>query len=270
MKARFFDMFVSAFASSRVVNRIAAIVLLALLTSCVALLSPQQSAVRVPKQGSGTIAVGVVDNRPYVLSGRKSDTFEGISHELYGIPHNRGNFENKPFAEFLSSRISAGFVKAGYSTIDVKFPKGATLETISATVRGSGSGRAFVVRMNEWYYDFGGFLVMSSEFFYDFDVLVFGNRGQLLTRRNFAGRELTPLQSSGSLPNALLIEYQKKFDEVFANQSVVAALGGELDFGRGPQPSEGARLKRLDTLYDEHMISKEEYNTQRQRILSGL
>lgn len=256
--------------SNRFVASTMAVVLFSLMTGCVSPLSPQQSAVRVPTHGTGTIAVSVVDNRPYVLSGRKTNRFEGITHELYGIPWNRGNFEKKPFAQFLGSRISEGFKKAGYSTIHIASPQGASIDAIAQAVRSSGTDRGFVVRLNEWYYDFGGFVVMSCEFFYDFDVLIFEANGRLIANRHFAGKELTPIDMANSLPNILLIEYQKKFDEVFADAGVQAALGGHPDLRPQAEPTATARLKRLDTLFDEHMISKEEYNRERQRILSGL
>ena len=81
----------------------------------------------------------------------KRNTFEGIYHGVYGIPMNTGDFEKAPFAQFLGSRIAAGFTNAGYRTIHIACPQGATTEAITQAVRSSGSHGGFVVSMNEWY-----------------------------------------------------------------------------------------------------------------------
>jgi hypothetical protein len=240
-------------------------------SGCVTPLDVKSSAFPVPPAKVPiAISAGVVDNRPYVVSGRKSDRYEGIMHGIYGIPANLNNIEKKPFSSYLGDRIVAGFEKAGYKVNALTLPKGINEEDVMRRAAATNPERAFILRLNDWRIDWGGFIVPSWQFFYDVEIQVIDKSRGVLTRRNFTGLDTPPVKGSDSIFNNSLIHYQRKFEEFMSEPSIVAALVGLPDTASEEKRFIKDRLEELKNLFEAELISSEEYTSKRQLILSEL
>jgi hypothetical protein len=65
------------------------------------------------------IAVGVHDQRPYVINGEKSPTYVGNLRSLFGNPWNVNTQSDKPLSEDIASAVVSGFMNAGIQATSV-------------------------------------------------------------------------------------------------------------------------------------------------------
>ena len=240
-----------------------------LFTGCVTKLTVENSAVRVPVQGTATYAVGVIENRPYVLSGKKNDGYEGIFRALYGIPSSMENIEKKKFSDYIGDRIAQGFQNAGYKVTKLTIPKGTIESDTVSRIKSSAADYAFTLRMNDWRFDWGGFIPLSWQFWYDVDVSVYSGNGELLATHSFVGKDIPPVAGNDSIFNNSVKHYQTKFDEFLSDPEIRNALKGIKSTAAESTTPKG-RLEQLKALFDAGLITEKEYADKKAVILKGL
>lgn len=227
-------------------------------------------AMRVPPaaQSGQRVAISVIDSRPYVLSGESSESYEGMSREVYGIPISRETSDRKTMALYLGERLRIGFERAGYLPALVAAPKGSRPSMVAEGLA-SLAGRAFVVELREWSYDMG---FAKPSFTYDITVNVYSN-GELLSSTEFSGADPMPKGGRKHFKKRFAELYPVIFERVFAHPEVAAGLAGRQIEVRGQRARAASiqdRLEELTRLLDAGSITADEYEAQRTRVLSEL
>jgi hypothetical protein len=234
-------------------------------------LTPESTAMRVPPASTAgqAVTIFVLDHRPYVTSGAKPETFEGVSRELYGIPIDRDTHDDTRMADYLGRRLDIGFDRAGYAATYVPAPKAGQAEALLAAQPVPAGGWYFVVELRDWRYDFGGF---RPSFKHDTEVRVFNAEGVLLAREIFGGMELMP-QTPGwkSFKTRYAELYQNIFDKIFSAPAIAGGMAGTSTLPASAQPETvETRLARLRKLLEDGLINQDAHDREQARILGEL
>lgn len=211
-------------------------------------LTPESTAMRVPPATTAgqAVTIFVLDHRPYVTSGAKPETFEGVSRELYGIPIDRDTNDDTRMADYLGRRLDIGFDRAGYVATYVPAPKAGQAEALLAAQPVPAGGWYFVVELRDWRYDFGGF---RPSFKHDTEVRVFNAGGVLLDA------EL----------------YQNIFDKIFSTPGIAGGMAGTSTLpALAPPETVETRLARLRKLLEDGLINQDAHDREQARILGEL
>jgi len=183
------------------------------------LLVPNYSG-KVPE----SIAVAVVDKRPYVVSGNKKEWFEGIVRGAFGIPmslERPGENKGKPFAHFLSLMIKSSLEKAGSKVSIIQVPKGASFETMVEKIREAKTDSGMAVTMRQSRYDAG----LDADYAYDFDVAILRKNGETISHESFTQpAQIVPLSDKYNLFDMYAQIYKEKFEMFINNQKIKQGL----------------------------------------------
>ncbi|MET1077408.1 MAG: hypothetical protein ABWY06_05230 [Pseudomonas sp.] len=129
-----------------------------------------QSVPTLALNSDKTIAVSVVDERPYVLSGGKERNYVGTVRGGYYNPFNMNTYSGLPLATDLQKAVIAGLRKASVNAQDQNYP-GSKAEDASQ--------RLLVLRIKQWKSD----TYMRARFDYDLTASVYNEQGeQLMTQ----------------------------------------------------------------------------------------
>lgn len=96
------------------------------------------------------IIIGTQDQRPYVLSGDKDETFVGLTRSLYGIPYSMTTKSGDPLAEDFGGLIAATLRKKGYDATAVRIPPSATENEAVAKITKPNGDTYLYLRIKEW------------------------------------------------------------------------------------------------------------------------
>ena len=128
------------------------ILLLAGLGGC-AFGNHQQYAGVVPDlhvAGERSVAVAVIDNRPYVVSGDKNPDFVGIQRAGFGNPFDVGTESKKPLASDIADNIVAGLKRRGLKPEALAVKPGTSSEVALQATTAAGKERAVILELREW------------------------------------------------------------------------------------------------------------------------
>jgi hypothetical protein len=128
------------------------LLLLAGLGAC-AVGNHQQYAGVVPDlkvTGQRSVAVAVVDNRPYVVDGDKDPDFVGVQRAGFGNPFDVGTDSRKPLATDMTDNIVAALKQRGLSTEAVTVKPGTPSAAALQAATGAGKERALILELREW------------------------------------------------------------------------------------------------------------------------
>lgn len=154
---------------------------------------------------SSKVNVLVIDNRPYVLSGSKKESFVGIARNGYGVPFDINTDSAQPLSRDVEIAVSKGFMNAGVDS--------AIVEPASRGNRKANGAneRLLVITISEWKSD----SYSSTYFTYKTNADIYNNEGKLLASKAIedaksfsspldAGREaLSRLLNSSEITKAL-------------------------------------------------------------------
>jgi hypothetical protein len=213
------------------------------------------------------VKIIVLENRPYVISGAKTERFEGLNRLLSGIPISHETIDGSTMANYLAERLSIGFSNAGFEASIVTVPKGSSSKRIPNEKERSPAGLNFVVDMRDWRYDMGGF---RPSFKYDISVAVYAPGDSLLANEDFGGTELMPTGGFEPYTVRYAEVYQDVFDRVFASQAIAEALKGHWSPSKKAGDPAEERIRRLQEMVKEGLISPADLDRERQRILKEI
>jgi len=181
-----------------------------------------------PKLYSGAeknLAVGVIEARPYVVSGEKGPRFEGIMRDQFGMPlpsfiaPDRPGKE--PFVDVLSGMIKDGLSNAGANVSVVSLPAGSSPDEAWKKMSGTGAGRYIVLRVKESNWNDGG---RTPTYRYDFGLVVAGKGGTVLGAKNLAGERNEKRERRESFDMYSLV-YRSVIENLFSDPAIKQALG---------------------------------------------
>ena len=181
-----------------------------------------------PKLYSGTeksIAVGVIEARPYVVSGEKGPRFEGIMRDEFGMPLPSFFTPKRPgeerFVDLLSGMIKDGLSDAGSNVSVVSLPAGSSPDDAWKKMSATGAGRYILMRVNESNWNDGG---RSPTYKYDFVLVVGGKGGIVLGSKNLAGQQTNRRGKHDPFDNYSLT-YRSLIESMFSDPAIKQALG---------------------------------------------
>jgi hypothetical protein len=177
------------------------------------------------QEGAGQLAVGVVDHRPYVLSGDKAPTFVGLQRSGVGIPYNVNTQSGKPLATDFSGAMSKALTDKGYKVTEINLAPADTVDAARTKLGAEKAGRRILLEVREWKTDtyaeaalhYGLYLDVMDE-----TSAVIGHAESAGTN-NLGGSfwDIDPAASAAEVASAA---FKRKLNDLFREPAIQAAL----------------------------------------------
>ena len=100
--------------------------------------------------GSGKVAIGVQDKRPFILDGTKPSTFIGIHRNGVGSPGDAGTRSGKTLAEDVATIVASSFGKAGFEARQFSLSPNDHPESSCNGLTSSAHDRIVVLTLNKF------------------------------------------------------------------------------------------------------------------------
>ena len=169
------------------------------------------------------LAVGVQDLRPYVVSGKKPETFVGLSRGGFGNPFDVNTQSGAPLAKDMRTVIAASLKRGGATVIEVELkPSGGAANARQAMLN-VGADKAVLMSLREWKSD----TYTNTALHYDVLLTVLAANGDVLATKDLQGRDnlggsfLNPPEHAR---NAVPEAFRRKLEELFSDPAVAQAL----------------------------------------------
>ncbi len=165
---------------------------------------------------SGTVALGVRDARPYVVSGNKPETFVGLMRGGFGNPFDVNTKSGKALATDMRDVIEKAFVKRGMQVSTVTIPPSQDARRAASTIAAAAGRRKVLVTLEEWKSD----TMIRTELLFDVTLVVYDDKGAEIARNRLKGTEPLAPSPHTSAPEA----FSRKFETLFDDDKIIAAL----------------------------------------------
>jgi hypothetical protein len=178
----------------------------------------------IPGSSGSSVALMVVDARPYVIDGRRSRNFEGVIRSRLTIVHPKDTATNQSLAEYITDGLVSGFQKANSSVERLEATPGAAESSVTDQCMRAGKDACVVLVLNEWQYEF---FSHKLNFRYDTSVRVIDRNGKTAAAKSF--QSFVPLPEvtvEREYLNILHAGYKKALDEMFNDPLIAQTLKG--------------------------------------------
>lgn len=222
------------------------------------------------------VEICLVEERPYVKSGSKSDSYVGATRSLYGIPFNMSTESSLPLARDIENAVVKGYQNSG---MEASTGPSTSCENRRASADGA---RLVMISIKEWMVD----RYASAGFSYDIQAEVYDHAGRLLGSHSVAdsktvespvdaGRQALRDLLGNSIITTALAKPNAAPDAApppSTNRTVAETTSDAKSGGINPisQRDEATRLGKLKALRDQNLISQQEYERKRKEILDAL
>jgi len=173
------------------------------------------------------VALAVLEHRPYVLSGNKEPTYEGLVRGGFGEVHTvyRPNRpEGERFVDQIASLVRDGLTQEGVKVSVVGMPLGASLEDALAKLGQTGARRYIVIDIAECNWEWG-MALMTSTWKYDLDVSVAGPAGFNTRSKRFSDVDTSKLPNgSYTVFDNYSLHYRRVIESIFNDPLIRQAL----------------------------------------------
>ena len=207
-------------------TRIAAVLALTLLLGACAFGNRYDYAAQVPNLEIATedrVAVGVVDQRPYVVSGRNTPEWVGLQRSGFGIPYGVHTKSDKPLAHDLTDTIAAALTEKGVQTEAVYLGPSATRQPGIDALVSTGAGKSILISFLQWKSD----TYTNVALIYDATAEVFDEKSQSLAQNQIAGQDDLGgdfINPPGHAERAVPEETRKIIERLLSAPEIVQAL----------------------------------------------
>jgi len=168
---------------------------------------------------SGPVTIAVQDERPYVLSGGKSERFVGLMRGGFGNPFDVNTASGGPLANEIRDAIIRAMKARGIKAMPVNAQPSDSMMAVKDRLGGAKPYRAVYVALKEWKSD----SMMNTDLHYDVTLMVFDGAGVELASSSIKG--VDNLGSLGLSPNEGISRASaRKLDQLFDDGKVIAAL----------------------------------------------
>jgi hypothetical protein len=165
----------------------------------------------VDATGTKTIAVATLDQRPYVLSGKKSPSFVGLSRGGYGNPFDVETQSGAPLADEISESVSRSLMERGFKASFVEAPASQSRHVAIDALRKIKADRLVLISLTEWKSD----KFVRTSLIEDVTVKVLDPMGEELATAHFTSDEVV-----GDVPMA----FRARIAAWFSEPKIVEAL----------------------------------------------
>jgi hypothetical protein len=163
--------------------------------------------------GDAALAVGVQDQRDYIVSQRNQPQQAGIIRGGWGNPFYVTTTSGRPLAEDMCESICKALRRRGFQPVVVDTVPSEDKAAVVEKLKTTGTDRAVYLALREWKPDLGagGNLGLT----YDLILSVYAASGDLLAERGTAGHD-----DLGELKGMGFIEvYEEKVSTAFARKT---------------------------------------------------
>lgn len=131
------------------------------------------------------VAVGVQDQRPFVLSGKKPRDHVGVLRSTLGIPYSVTTESERPMADDMTAAVTGAIERTGGKAIALSVLPSESMAEIVRDAKARGAGACMVFTLRDWQTD----TYMSTNLTYDVTVDVFGADGMIVASNKIKGEE---------------------------------------------------------------------------------
>lgn len=170
-----------------------------------------------------SVAVAVLDERPYVLKKEKDPSYVGLARGGYGNPFDMWTESGAPLADDMLSTVTDSLQARGFNVTPLKTSPAESLNSVMTKLRDSHAERLFLIDMKEWYSDYlpEAFAAERSTLFVNLEVTVFDRNQKKIAKNNL--QEVLNLPSGW--PNDTVPEvYQSKIRQLIDDSRICRAL----------------------------------------------
>ena len=173
--------------------------------------------------GSRSVAVGVLDARPYILSGENDPRYVGTLRGGYGNPYDLWTQSNMQLADEMAANVADSLRDKGFKVLAVKAAMGRDSSGITAAIGSSGAERLVVMDVKDWWSNYypASWGSEKTELIMNVELKIMDANRQVLGSSRLEGVAIPP---SGWPKDTIPGYYQQKMSELFNNQSIQDAL----------------------------------------------
>jgi hypothetical protein len=164
----------------------------------------------LPADGAQTVAVTVIDQRPYVLAGKESPKFLGTERGNWSQTVNITTKSGNGLGEDLAAVIAGALTRGGAEAAALPLPRGTAEDAALAAFRTQGAERLLAVRILEWRTDSYTRVTMK----WRLEAAVYDRGGATLGRSSIGGN--TPVGDTTAGEDANMIT-QRELSRQLAN-----------------------------------------------------
>lgn len=182
-----------------------------------------QSAPTISKSSDATIAVGVLDQRPYILDGDKEPKFIGLQRGGFGNPFDVTTASKQPLSNDIEAAVLQAFRTVGIKATGAGLSHDQYLAGAKGTLLKVEGDRYLLIVVNEWKAD----TYSNTKLLYTLSASVFEGNGVLLAENKISGTDNLggsawnpPAHASKVVPIAM----RDKLDELLNTEEILDAL----------------------------------------------
>ena len=207
-----------------VINFILSIILLnSLLAGCVG--TVQYPTPNIQVSSPQPITVGVHDQRDYVLSQEKPETFIGIFRSFMGIPNDITTQSRAPLATDFANVLVSALKRPGVSVTPVRLQPEWNQKQIRATFATANNRKAVLLTIREWKSDM--YQMGDLGLPYNLTLEVLDANGVSLAKEAIQGEDNLGGNSMNIMSHILTSShkaFKEKVETLFGNPSIINAL----------------------------------------------
>ena len=140
---------------------------------------------QLPYSGRGAVTVLGIDERPYVLAGKKKPDYVGLQRSHVGIPFDVRTGSGRPFATELTDAFGRALATSGFTPRSIAVVPGTTLDSARSALLRDRPRRALLVRIVQW----ESFSMINTSLDYDLEAIVYDGTGKPLASQHLAGSD---------------------------------------------------------------------------------
>jgi hypothetical protein len=202
--------------------------LLLSLTSCIKPHPYEDVMPQLATTGSGMVAIGTQDQRPYVVSGSTKPSFVGLVRSPFGIPYASSTASGRPLAEEVTSILVRAFQQRGFQAMPVVLSPTLTDWEVGQRFAALAPAAAVLVIIREWKSD----THTDTALAYDLTLKVHPHAGERWAETQTQGKDVL---GPGSLGNAfgggqgqaaatVPVALQRKLEMLLNNPMILTTL----------------------------------------------
>lgn len=234
-----------------------------------------------PKQHTA-VAVGALDKRKHIVSGRCGPTYVGMQRGGYGNPFRVNTESGLPFSDDMVNVISQSLNRNGYAATPVTISHDKTIQDAQAALAKTGAERLLFVIIKKWETD----TYTNIGLDYELDLKVLDSKQHVLAEKT--GTETKTISGSFWNPPAEAkmqapLALKAALENLLNDQKVLAVLDTEnpVNFAdTSPSSLKNADVKSLDDLKvelkkiqglkAEGLITGDEYKKMKAKIIDKM
>ncbi len=171
---------------------------------------------------SPQIAVGVHDQRPYVLDGSKKEDFTGLTRGGFNNPFDASTASGKPMADDFAKAVADSLTRNGTQVTVVRLePKMSKADAVAKLSQSA--PKAVLLTVQEWKTDLGYVFRHLS----DLEMFVIGRNGTVLASQRVA--DSRELKKDIDLPRKIFARevppvFKQHMEQLFNSPDIAGAL----------------------------------------------